>query len=169
MKRFTGALTLASLLLGTVVAPAIAKPPVPTDLTPSGKDSDGTPLYVCTALRPQDNSIQPGKIRLDQQTCNYGYDGKEVAEANNFIYIKAPKNLISAWRQGTSAIPTQLYPSGLDKNGKSQAFCRTTLTDKSIQLGRVTYQNGYLRCSVGYRGKEVFGNNFQYLIINAIG
>jgi hypothetical protein len=51
----------------------------------AGQDTNGQPLYACTASIPADNyhSTQLGKYRKDFSHCHVGWGGKELGDAAN--------------------------------------------------------------------------------------
>jgi hypothetical protein len=118
-------------------------------VNPAGKDTDGTPLYVCYGNYKK--VTYPGKLK--NNTCTTGLARKErkIAPYTKFSYL--PGYSLS-WVEKKQGAPT---PGGVlqfeKSGGRYQHFCRFKRNDGSIQPGRATSLKGSMGfCIAGVKG-----------------
>jgi hypothetical protein len=121
---------------------------VPQDAIRGGTDTDGTPLYICSAFF--DGSTQLGKLHSSFGGCNISYGGVEYTESNYFV-------LVSNWL-GNSEFD---FPAGTDSDGSTLYVCRAMLNGGLIYPGKM--RQGWNECSYGLSGKEQWGSLYEIL------
>lgn len=120
----------------------------------SGRDTNGAPLYVCSA---EFNGVnQPGKIRHGFRGCNFGYGGQELTSGTYMVLLGRPK-----WaRASNGQVPANAVQAGSELNGSPLFVCRTQY-EGSMQLGKV--RPGFRGCNFGYGGGELTGNPYEVM------
>lgn len=121
---------------------------------PSGRDSNGAPLFVCSA--DFNNVQQPGKIRRGFDGCNFGYGGQELTSGSYSLMVGTAR-----WAYGADgSIPPDAIQAGSEMDGRPLFVCRTT-HNGSLQIGKI--RPGFRGCNFGYGGAELTGNPYEVM------
>lgn len=118
---------------------------VPADAIQAGQESNGTPLYSCTATYNSGN--HPGKVRAAFGGCNIGYGGKEITLRN---YSVLTGN--GWWAPATfGAIPYNAVQAGSEANQEPLFICRAKLFG-GVHPGKI--RQGFAGCNIAYGSNE---------------
>jgi len=121
---------------------------VPQDAIRGGTDTDGTPLYICSAFF--NGSTQLGKLHSSFGGCNIGYGGVEYTEPNYFV-------LVPSWL-GSSKFD---FPAGTDSDGSTLYVCRAMVNGGLEYPGKT--RMGWPGCNYGLNGKEQSDTLYELL------
>ncbi len=138
---------------------------VPDNAVALGRDSDGEPLYGCSALvgPPGRESPQPGKLNRRIGACNVPWGGSERTVPAYRVLVKATAGDDFGLRPPQGAgMPDRAVPGGRDTDGQALFLCVVAMPDGSRHVGKI--QPGWNRCHIGYAGHEIEAAGYQVVV-----
>jgi len=127
----------------------------PAHAAVTGRDTNGQPLYTCSAER--DGALHPGKIRQGFDGCVFGYGGREYTARSYRVMVGVPR---WAWASH-GQVPPNALQSGNEADERPLFACRTEYRG-SMQLGKI--RPGFNGCNFSYGGREMTGAFYEVLM-----